>query len=109
MIVENPCTPPHYLTGYFPIKPSIIDKDRTKNGDYYKKPTQYWFVNCEPEQNMFFESMFHVPTQNIERAQNKDGINRVVRRSMIHPQYANRFIRMHIYNPEGDGNATDEV
>ena len=99
MVVENPYTQPHYLTTYFPIKPSIIDKDRTLNGDYYKKPTQYWFVNCEPEQNMFLECVDYVKTQNIERETAQDGINRVVRRSMIHPQYARRFIRSFIYNP----------
>ena len=42
MVLENPYTQQHYLVRYFPIKPKIIDKDRTKDGDYYKKPTQYF-------------------------------------------------------------------
>lgn len=101
MIVENPVTPPHYLTMYFPVKPSIVDKNRAENGDYYKKPTQYWFVNCEPEQNMFFEAMEPVQTRNIERQSRiEDGLSRAVNRSLIHPQYARRFIRAHIYNPD---------
>ena len=100
MIVENPATPPHYLTGYFPIKPKIIDNDRTENGDYFKKPTQFWFVNCDPEQNMFFEPLEFVETGNIERAKATDGISRVVRRSMIHPQYARRFIKAYITDNE---------
>ena len=45
MIVENPYTQPHYLTCYFPVKPKLIDKDRTLNGDYYKKPSYYAFQN----------------------------------------------------------------
>lgn len=39
MIVENPYTAPHFLTQYFPIRPAVIDKDRTERGDYYTKPT----------------------------------------------------------------------
>jgi hypothetical protein len=93
LIVENPATQPHYLTAYFPIKPALIDKDRTENGDYYKKPTQYWFVNCTPEQNMVFEPLEPVNAGNIERATSEDGISRTVKRSMIHPQYARRFIQ----------------
>ena len=101
MIVENPYTQPHYLTTYFPIKPTIIDKDRTMNGDYYKKPTQYWFVNCQPEQYMFFEPLEYVETHTIAHAEKLGiGKNRTVNRSMMHPQYARRFIKSYI--AEGD-------
>lgn len=50
MIVENPATQPHYLlfTQNFYKTPSLIDKDRTRRGDCFKKPTAYWYVNCEP-------------------------------------------------------------
>ena len=49
LIIENPSTQPHYLLSFqnFP-KPKIIDKNRMLRGDYFKKPTAYWFVNCEP-------------------------------------------------------------
>lgn len=97
MIVENPYTQPHYLTGYFPIKPKLIDKDRTQNGDYFKKPTQYWFVNCEPEQNMFFEPIEPVKIHTISHAEKLGiGKNRRVNRSLMHPQYARRFIKAYI-------------
>ena len=46
MIVENPYSPIHYLQQYFPYRPLVIDKDRSRRGDKFKKPTQYWFVNC---------------------------------------------------------------
>ena len=36
LIIENPYTAPHYLTTYWCVKPTIIDKDRTQRGDYYK-------------------------------------------------------------------------
>lgn len=96
MIVENPYTQPHYLTAYWCAKPTIIDKDRRVNGDYYKKPTQYWFINLEPKNNFLFEPIEWVETQRIEYQTNQNGINRQVLRSMIHPQYANRFIRERI-------------
>lgn len=101
MIVENPYTQPHYLTVYFPIKPTIIDRDRTRNGDYYKKPTQYWFVNCQPEQNFVFEPLDYVETHTISRAAKMDGeLSRQVKRSLMHPQYARRFIKQFIKEAE---------
>lgn len=96
MVLENPYTQQHYLVRYFPIKPKIIDKDRTKDGDYYKKPTQYFFVNCEPEMNFIFESLDYVERQSIERQRTRDGTDRKVLRSMIHPQYCRRFIKKYI-------------
>lgn len=36
LVIENPYTQPHYLTTYWCIQPTFVDKDRTKNGDYYK-------------------------------------------------------------------------
>ena len=93
MIVENPYSVQHYLTNYFCLKPSIIDKDRRENGDYYKKPTQYWFVKCEPESNVVFEPMEITEDMRIEFVKGK---NRKVMRSMIHPQYARRFILSYI-------------
>lgn len=36
LVIENPCTAPHYLTTYWCIKPKIIDKNRRLNGDYMK-------------------------------------------------------------------------
>lgn len=96
MIVENPYTDPHFLKQYFPIKPKVIDKDRTKNGDYYKKPTQYWFVGCEPEDHFLFEPLLFVQTRTIDRPNFKDGKDRQINRSLMHPQYADRFIRTYV-------------
>ena len=30
------------------MPPSIVDNNRMIRGDYFKKPTAYWFFNCEP-------------------------------------------------------------
>ena len=100
LIVENPYTQPHYLTEFFPVKPKLIIKDRTTDGDYYKKPTQFWFVNCEPEKNFLFEPLEYVRQMTINGASAQDGISRQVRRSLIHPQFARRFIKSYIVTEE---------
>ena len=92
LIIENPCNQPHYLTTYWCIRPSIVDKDRTERGDYYKKPTQYWFFNIEPQNNLIFEPLEYVERKVIAKKV-VEGVNHTTARSMIHPQYANRFIR----------------
>lgn len=52
LIIENPYSNNHYLVRYFPIRASIIDTNRRERGDYYEKPTQYWFINCLPSYNL---------------------------------------------------------
>ena len=78
---------------YWAIPYTILDEDRSKNGDYYSKPTQYWFINCKPKNNFIFESLQYVPKKRICALKKDGGVNNQVERSMIHPQYANRFIR----------------
>lgn len=87
LIIEKPYSQEHYLTRYFPIKPKIIDMDRTKRGDNFKKPTQYWFINCEPKNNFVMEPISLAEIKRIHTTYNK------VERSLINPNYAERFIR----------------
>lgn len=96
LIIENPYTHPHYLTTYWCIKPRIIDKDRTVNGDYYKKPTQFFFVNCDPKNNLVWEPIEYVEQKKITTIKRTENTSRQTERSMIHPQYADRFIRHYI-------------
>lgn len=101
MIVENPYTQPHYLTTYFPVKPSVIDNNRMENGDYYKKPTQFWFLNLTPMANIVFEPLELTPIVTVDNAHKfKVAGGRKVARSMIHPQYARRFIKGYILDRE---------
>lgn len=97
MVVENPSTQPHYLTVYFPVRPKLIDKDRTMNGDYFKKPTQFWFVNMDPHRNFVIEPLNYHDSKIIERTHNK------TERSMISRQYARRFILENIVDHNIDG------
>ena len=48
LVVENPYDTRHYLYNNFPYKPALIDKNRQRRGDYFVKPTQYWFINSAP-------------------------------------------------------------
>ena len=60
LIIENPYSTTHYLVKYWAIPATIIDKDRRTRGDYFQKPTQYWFINCEPKYNMILEPKFGI-------------------------------------------------
>lgn len=96
LIIENPYSTTHYLVKYWAIPAKVIDKDRTLRGDYYEKPTQYWFINCEPKYNIIFEAYTWNKKKNIERTSNK------TERSLIAPEYANRFIKEFILEEAKD-------
>ena len=48
MIMENPWHPVNFTNHFWFMRTSLIDNDRTRRGDYFRKPTAYWFTNCEP-------------------------------------------------------------
>ena len=86
LIIENPYSFTHHLKMYWCIKPSIIDMDRTTRGDWFKKPTQYWFINCKPKHNFIFGKEKQCDTK-------RNAYCNTVERSLINSVYANRFIR----------------
>ena len=92
LIIENPAVQPHYLlfaTNF--IKPTFIDKDRALRGDYYHKPTAYWFINCEPTYGMSLK--LNRNTKPIMKAKGSQmGGVCSEERSMISPVYARNFI-----------------
>ena len=93
LIVENPYSKEHYLTRYWAARASVIDEDRRNMGDYYKKPTQYFFINREPSYNFLFEPLDKKEKKLIHHQTTVD-------RSMIAPDYANRFIREFVLRAE---------
>ena len=86
LIVENPYRIDTYLSCYFPIKPVIIDSDRRDMGDYFEKPTQYFFINCKPTYNFILEGVDIKATKKVNKC---SGFSR----SLISSDYASRFIR----------------
>lgn len=48
LIFENPFNPLSYLDNNFLFAPQVYDTNRLLRGDYFVKPTAYWFLNCEP-------------------------------------------------------------
>lgn len=93
MIFENPYTQPHFLTNNFVKAPDLIDKDRSRRGDFRIKPTQYFFFNCKPTSGFTLQ----------QTPQNKilthDELKRGIKaglcseeRSLISPDYARNFI-----------------
>lgn len=100
LIIENPKTQPHYLINYFPLKPQVIDNDRSLNGDEQKKPTQYWFIGCSPENNIMVDcqterkSVYSIDGGGM--MEGKGEYDRKVLRSKLNPAYANWFIRTYI-------------
>lgn len=93
MIVENPYSGQHYLVlpQNFVMPPTFIDHDRTRRGDYFKKPTAYWFVNCEPT----YGETFHTPKERktvfTAKGSGSAGLCSE-ERSLISPEYARNFI-----------------
>lgn len=94
LIVENPYSTQHYLTQRWCVRPALIDYDRRDRGDRFKKPTQYWFFNCEPSWNFIWEPQIMWDEYlSVENSKKTGDINRTTLRSMITHEYANRFIR----------------
>lgn len=93
LIIENPYNTSRmtFLQNNFP-DPTIIDNNRAMRGDYYKKPTAYWFFGCT---NTIGYSYQINKTPKI--VYKEKGKNQVVgqcdeQRSMISPDYARNFI-----------------
>ena len=91
MILENPYNACHYLVNNFPYKPAVIDRNRQLRGDYFCKPTQYYFVNCTPSFGMSYQNNpVHKVVQRV-----KPGAHAGIcseERSLIAPEYARNFI-----------------
>jgi hypothetical protein len=93
MIIENPWNTSRstYLQTNF-IAPTLIDRNRAVRGDYYVKPTAYWFINCT---NTFgFSEHNNKQPKIVYKEGGKKSRKGVCdeERSMISPDYARNFI-----------------
>lgn len=108
LIMENPWSIFNYTNYHWFLKPSLIDNDRTLRGDYFKKPTAYWFLNCSPT---YGESFQPTPKEKRKIQSGGSGGTKQAKifkereakgsgksglcseeRSMISPDYARNFI-----------------
>lgn len=113
MIVENPWSEQNYTARFWFNKPSLIDRNQRLRGDYFTKPTAYWFINCEPTIGQSFQP---TPTAKVRRIL-KHGQTTLAdsakqakkkglcseERSMISPDYARNFICDFVIGKEQKG------
>lgn len=107
MIMENPWNETNYTNYFWFAKPSVIDKDRTRRGDYFVKPTAYWFTGCTPTHGESLQPTPHDKRRvtgigawskkplNGKHKQAKGSAKTGLcseERSMISPDYARNFI-----------------
>ena len=91
LIMENPWAEQTYLKANFVMPPTLVDTNRMLRGDYYVKPTAYWFVNCEPTHGCSEQMDKKKKTIMTSKGAPKAGICSE-ERSMISPDYARNFI-----------------
>lgn len=91
LIMENPWSEQTFLKGAFVMAPSLIDNNRMLRGDYYVKPTAYWYINCEPTYGKSYQEDKKRKTILKAKGAKKAGICSE-ERSLISPDYARNFI-----------------
>ena len=92
LIIENPYGKVNFLKHFFPLKPEVVILDRRKMGDFYKKPTQFFFINCVPEFKLWNEC-----TETMGKQKPIED-NKGFARSIISPTFAKNFIKTYITN-----------
>lgn len=92
MIIENPWNTSRstYLQTNF-IPPTIVDSNRAIRGDYYVKPTAYWFINCTNTYGYSEQRNINPKIVYKEGGKETKGVCSE-ERSMISPDYARNFI-----------------
>ena len=91
LIMENPWSEQTFLKQNFPFNPAVIDKNRLLRGDYYVKPTAFWFIDCEPTKGITYQprkkgkNICQIEPNHMPGICNEE-------RSMISPDYARNFI-----------------
>ena len=91
LIMENPWSEQTYLKANFVMPPTFIDHNRMMRGDYFIKPTAYWFISCKPTHGLTVQNDKKQKIVNNCKSGIKAGICSE-ERSMISPDYARNFI-----------------
>lgn len=91
LIFENPWGLQTFLKSGFVQPPSVVDENRTLRGDYFVKPTAYWYVHCKPSYGQSYQQPKEKKRLMWEKKNPTAGICSE-ERSMISPDYARNFI-----------------
>lgn len=91
MVLENPWNGATYLKQNFVTTPTIVDNNRMLRGDYFSKPTAYWFFNCTPTYGLSMRKDKKQKKIASSKAAPQAGLCSEDR-SMISPDYARNFI-----------------
>ena len=91
MIFENPWSEQTYLKANFIKVPDVVDMNRMMRGDFFKKPTAYWYWNCEPTSGKSYQNDKEQKIIMNSKGSGKAGLCSE-ERSMISPDYARNFI-----------------
>jgi len=84
-IIENPAGGFSYLKLYSAWQPTITDKDRTRFGDKFKKPTHFFAINFDMKENfMWYDKEYDVKI--VRQTRGKE-------RSEITSRYADNFYK----------------
>lgn len=104
LIIENPWNDSGatFLQNNF-LPPTVIDKNRALRGDYYVKPTAYWFFGREPGNGQTY-----TPNNKPKIVYRQHGKKQQTgicdeQRSLISPQYAHNFIMDFVLNEPTKG------
>lgn len=91
LIVENPWSEQTYLKTNFIKVPDLVDKNRLLRGDYFMKPTAYWYWNCEPTTGYSYQNDKQKKSIMSTKGSSMAGLCSEDR-SMISSDYARNFI-----------------
>lgn len=91
LVIENPYTGSSFLKFFAPFPPAFVDMNRQTHGDFYKKPTAYWAVNCRLSNGLKMCSNSQCFT--VAKKNAIPGVRgKAAARSMISPRYAENFV-----------------
>lgn len=91
LVMENPWAEQTFLKANFIQPPSIVDENRMKRGDFFVKPTAYWFFNCNPTEGFTYQNDKEQKVIMNMKGGAKAGLCSE-ERSMISPDYARNWI-----------------
>ena len=86
LIIENPHSKGGFLRQFFPVKNIVQINNRILYGDNFKKPTVFYFVNCEPSFNLSCDCELKGKQKRVEYLTG-------FQRSIINSAFAENFIK----------------